>query len=379
MVWLILLLLAQGPERSREETVAEARVQIDAIDENLARLEEKLEEIRARGKGLAREIGELELQRALITNQIEKHELELEEAGAALSLEEDRERELIDQAEQQKAKLTQRLRTLYKRGPLGYAQMLLKQQELDHLIGAYHYATVMTRRDKDALEDLRETLSHLRLVRDDLERIRSEAAESRARLASRKDELDALVRARTRRLAEIRRRSSEQEALLAEMELEKEELRMLVRRLTDTDTDPMEARVSVTRYKGRLPWPTNGDILRRFGVYRDPEFKTERQINGLVMRVPKGREIETIYSGRVIFADWFKSYGNLVIIDHGDKITSFYAHCERLLVKKGDFVERDAVIALSGDTGSLEGPVLHFEIRNKTVPEDPLGWLSPAS
>ena len=115
---------------------------------------------------------------------------------------------------------------------------------------------------------------------------------------------------------------------------------MMVRKLTEDDPNPLKYQIDINRYKGRLKWPSNGKLLRRFGIYRDPEFGTKRKQNGIQVALPKGRKIKSVYSGKIVYADWFKSYGNLVIIDHGNKVISFYAHCDSFLVEKGQIIEK---------------------------------------
>jgi len=373
---LVLSLLLQSGDPDTGDKISGVRDRILEIDANLARLEKRLSETSKSSEHISDEIGRLELQRAMIGDQVKKHELELTEANQSLKANVGRKTELEKLADGQRQQIGARLRALYKRGGLGYSQMLLKQSRISELIGAYNYAQVLTRKDNEALARFNATILELDEVEKVLIAIQETAARTRDQLAIRKKELETLLRKRGRRLAEIRRQASVQKELFEELDLEKHELRLIIRRLTEGVEDPMALRVPVTRYKGRLPWPCKGKLFRKFGVYKDPEFSTRRKQNGIVFRLPKGEVVKAIYSGKVIFADWFKSYGNLVIVDHGEKVISFYAHCDRIFVEKGEFVNESAVIATSGDTGSLEGDMLHFEIRQKMEPQDPLKWLA---
>ncbi len=373
---LVLTLLLQTGDPASGGKISGVQDRITEIDENLARLERRLSETSKSSARISDEVGRLELQRAMIGGQIEKHELELTEANKSLEDNVSRKTELEELADGQKKQIGARLRALYKRGGLGYSQMLLKQSRIAELIGAYNYAQVLTRRDNEALATFHKTIQDLDDVEKVLKAIQETAERTRNQLANRKKELEGLLRKRSRRLSEIRRQTKVQNELFEELDLEKQELHLIIRRLTEGEEDPMALRVPVTSYKGRLPWPCKGKLFRKFGIYKDPEFSTKRKQNGIDFRVPKGEVIKAIYSGKVIFADWFKSYGNLVIVDHGEKVISFYAHCDRLYVEKGEFVNESAVIATSGDTGSLEGDMLHFEIRHKMEPKNPLKWLA---
>jgi len=355
--------------------VQRVQTELASIEANVNRLEAKLDAMREDSEKVSDEIGRLELQRAVVSAKIEQHETELAEADRQLAANQERQKTLKARAASQQRALGARLRKLYKRGSLGYAQLFLKQSQLSDLINAYHYAKALTNRDQEALRSFRETIEELETVETALAKFREQAATARQQLEAREKELAEVLARRNVRLREIRKKASRNRQLLAELDLQREELKMMVRRLTEEDADPFELLVPIKRYKGRLDWPAGGKLKRKFGMYRDPEFLTKRKHNGIALATAKGAEVRAVYAGRVLYADWFKSYGNLLIIDHNDKVFSFYAHCDRLLAEKGDMVERDQVIAYAGDSGSLEGPLLHFEIRNKTAPEDPLAWL----
>ena len=124
-----------------------------------------------------------------------------------------------------------------------------------------------------------------------------------------------------------------------------------------------------------LSFPVKGKIIQLFGPYRNPQFNVMNFRGGIDIQADRGDPIQAVHRGRVLYADWFTGYGNMMIIDHGDAYYTVYAHAEALFKKKGAAVEAGEVIATVGDTGSLEGAVLHFEIRHHGKPIDPLGWL----
>ena len=358
------------------KNLSRLKSRIFRLEAQARRLELKLNSIGKDSKRITDELNKLELERAIIAGKLETHELELEQAKTQMVLTEEKQSELKSQARSQEALIGARLRQIYKRGNLGYAQIFLKQSRISELLNAYHYARILTERDNRILADFKDTHRQLEAVRQVLEKVSAQAEEARGNMLARQTELTELMARRTQKLQTIRRKESQQRKLYEELDLEREELELMVRRLTEDDANPWELRVPISRYKGKLSWPVKGSLIRKFGIISDPEYNTKRRQNGLDLRIAKGKPVRSIYSGRVLYADWFKNYGNLIIIDHGEKITSFYAHCDKLLVGKGDFVERGQIIASSGDSASLEGPMLHFEIRNKTQAVDPLGWLS---
>ena len=127
--------------------------------------------------------------------------------------------------------------------------------------------------------------------------------------------------------------------------------------------------------KGRLPWPTEGKIVTGFGAQVHPRFGTRTFRNGVDIEAAVGREVLAVHGGHVIYTGWFKGYGNLIIVDHGNEYYTLYAHIADIEAKEGDDVRQGQRIGTVGDTGSLAGPRLYFEVRYQGRPQDPEQWL----
>ena len=128
--------------------------------------------------------------------------------------------------------------------------------------------------------------------------------------------------------------------------------------------------------RGRLPWPTNGEVVTRFGAQRHPQFGTVVFRRGIEIQARPGEEIRAVDDGVVKFADWYKGYGKLVIIEHPSGFYSLYGHLSRLDMNKENRVQRGQGVGLVGDTGSSRGAKLYFEIRANGEAQDPLLWLA---
>jgi septal ring factor EnvC (AmiA/AmiB activator) len=127
--------------------------------------------------------------------------------------------------------------------------------------------------------------------------------------------------------------------------------------------------------RGRLPWPTDGKIVTGFGAQVHPRFGTRTFRNGVDIEAAVGREVAAVHGGHVIYTGWFKGYGNLIIVDHGNEYYTLYAHIAEIEAKEGDDVRQGQRIGTVGDTGSLAGPRLYFEVRYQGKPQDPEQWL----
>ena len=133
--------------------------------------------------------------------------------------------------------------------------------------------------------------------------------------------------------------------------------------------------LSFSAHKGLLIIPVKGRILSLFGPYKNRKYNITNFRNGIDIKADKGEPIRSVFQGKVLYSNWFKGYGNMIIIDHGKNYYTIYAHLEETFKSKGDAVETREVIATVGDTGSMEGAKLYFEVRHHGKPENPLVWL----
>ncbi|MBI2218923.1 MAG: peptidoglycan DD-metalloendopeptidase family protein [Candidatus Rokubacteria bacterium] len=127
--------------------------------------------------------------------------------------------------------------------------------------------------------------------------------------------------------------------------------------------------------RGRLPWPTEGRIVTTFGAQVHPRFGTRTFRNGVDIEAVEGTDVKAVFGGNVVYTGWFKGYGNLIIVDHGHEYYTLYAHVADILVREGDDVRPGQRIGTVGDTGSLSGARLYFEVRFQGKALDPAEWL----
>ena len=132
-------------------------------------------------------------------------------------------------------------------------------------------------------------------------------------------------------------------------------------------------------YKGLLKMPVKGKIVSLFGEFKNTRYQVLNFRSGIEIQTERGEPIKAVYAGKILYADWFKGYGNMIIIDHGGNYYTVYAHIEEAFKSTGDAVESGEVIATVGDTGSITGPKLYFEVRHHGKPLDPMQWLETAS
>ena len=275
--------------------------------------------------------------------------------------------------------LKKRARALYKWQRGGSPFILLNGGgSVGELMRRRRYLELMLAKDRDLLSNLqKDAARHQALKRDLAEKKKSLDQERRA-----------LVKAKGAVRQEKKKKSRMLARLRVEMEMRTQALKELVQaahrlqRMIDRMGKKSVAKSSnelpgsgFGALRGKLDLPIQGKVVEGFGMTRHPEFSEDLFRKGIDIEAPLGEEIRTVEQGRVIFADQFSGYGKMMIIDHGKRYYTIYAHLSELLKGKGETVRRGEPIALVGDSGSLEGPRLYFEIRKDGKPLNPLPWF----
>jgi septal ring factor EnvC (AmiA/AmiB activator) len=300
--------------------------------------------------------------------------------------------------------LKRRIRAMYKQDRIGYVRMLLSAGDLSSAGRRLKYLSALAAQDRRLMQTYGTALGDLTQKRTELERNKREVAEATAQASLTRNQIVDEQRRRRVLLVKVREEKVGHLAHVKELEASAKDLQALIARLQSeeerqrrqaTKSPPKkegpreapgrEAAPDIqddgrfAQLKGRLPWPAQGSLASGFGRQEHPQFRTVTFNRGIEIAAPQGKDIVAVAEGTVIFADWFKGYGRLIILDHGGGYFTLYAHASTILVKTGDGAQGGQVIGKVGDTGSLEGPQLYFELRHKGKPQDPLAWLRPAA
>lgn len=126
---------------------------------------------------------------------------------------------------------------------------------------------------------------------------------------------------------------------------------------------------------GRMCAPCRGDIVQRYGTTTNPRFGTKTSSSGVAIGAQEGTTVRAVWAGEVVYAGWFHGYGRTVILCHGNRYYTLYAHLSSLSAGKGDKIDRGQALGYVGDTGSLYGPRLYFEVRQGSSPMNPMSWI----
>jgi septal ring factor EnvC (AmiA/AmiB activator) len=272
------------------------------------------------------------------------------------------------------SQLEAQVRTAYTSGQQERIKLLLNQHDpetIGRLMTYYRYMSEFRGENINAVNN------HIA----ELTELRQQAAVEENRIAG-------LARARAAELAELNTAQNKRQNLLATLKAkiaeegsqierlaaEEQDLAKLIAELTSILSDyPITSEEPFSSFKGRLTWPVVGTLIHDFG---QPRASDQLKWNGVVLAAPRGREIRSIYHGRVVFADWLAGMGLLVIVDHGEGYMTLYGYNETTLKSAGDWVAPGDVIATVGDSGGQQQSGLYFEIRKGTKPVNPRRWVS---
>ena len=282
--------------------------------------------------------------------------------------------------------LATRLRAMYKQGETEVPSLLLSATSFHQAALNLRYLQAIAHQDRWLIRNFQREIALHREKREEVGRQVLNLSSSQRALKAKQEEIAQDELQKKTLLAEVRSEKASSLQRISELQKSSAALQTLLGQLQER---MKSARASAARgaealylqglrfpsARGRLLWPAPGEVITPFGRIEHPSYHTFTVNKGIDISAPVGEEIRSVFEGIVLFADWFRGYGKMAIIDHGQGFFSLYAHASELLVKAGDKVTPRQVIGKVGDSGSPEGPRLHFEIRQNGKPVDPLQWL----
>jgi septal ring factor EnvC (AmiA/AmiB activator) len=337
VIGLCLLLLSAAPS---DRSILS---QLDRLDRDLSAAEMRLSEIAAESSSAAKEIAGLEAELAATRVR----------------------------ANESFARFKRRVRALA-RMPAGERLVLLGgSSSLADYLETTRVLRWVAEHDRHLHRSYIDELGRLQTIRDVLQSRSQGLADLEAEQRLHRDRLAEVRRGRLA-LAEsvVKRRD-----LAARVAVERSEagraLASMVRKLSPRGRQSRH----FGRNKGRLPWPAVGPLDLTFGQRVEHTSGTVTSHNGYDIRAAAGTPVQAVAAGQVVFANWLRGYGQVVILDHGEEFHTLCAHLGSIAIEVGDELESGAGLGTVGDTGSLRGTVLYFEIRHRGVPVDPRDWL----
>ena len=368
LLWVLLLAsfgtAVQSYAQSNQSQQLEAlSVEIAALEKRLTAQSSDLTALQKQLKALAREQNLLAQNRRSLAIDIRDHNNQLKKLNQT-------ELELSRRIAQQRQEAAIVIGAHYKLGRQPQLKLLLNQQQHSvikrhlvyyrYLVTARH--TLLQTLNRDLIQltsvhsQLRQKLQQLQASQREQQKIETQLKQSVAKQQQRSRQLSQQINSQRGQLSALQEQRQQLEAIIKEA---------AKRRAPRLPSKPL------AELKGSLPKPAPGRLLHRFGERRDDQLRWQ----GWLIDARRGDPIKTIHAGRVVYADYLRGYGLLVIVEHDEQTLSLYAHNSELSVEQGDQIPAKSVIAYAGDSGEAIGNALYFELRHNGLPVDPAEWL----
>ena len=380
----ILLSVISGQTEKIEKDIQFHNSELDHLRKEIADYERKIKNTSDREKSEIERLNEIDEEISLVRNLIYRlrreekiKEKSITQAEVTIEKKESEHTSLVN-------RYAKRVTHTYKKGRLSDLEKLLDAKSWRQAVYRAKYVKIISEHDRSLADEIRRNLVEIETKRTVMERELIDIRKIDEEKLSRKKWLEQRRRVRNKELGNLKRdrqkmsvalnqrkkAAQQMESIISHLERER------VARIAELERRRKEMEllgsVPFKELKGKLPWPIEGKVISRFGTYLNPNLKTVTENTGIDIRGSEGTEVRSIYDGIVTTVTYIRGNGNTVILDHGDGFYSVYTHVMDVEVEENSYVNARDIIAHVGDSGSLEGTKLHFEIwgnKDKLNPE----------
>ena len=304
---------------------------------------------------------------SLINLKLQKHVELIEELGRELEV-------LGHSVEVMRDRVRKGIRILYQESRRSALRALFVSQDYYDFLRQYNYLARISQKEGEVLSNYRSILKRRLHAKEEIRDAKEHLLEDRRQVQDKIKEIKAGKKKKSRMLASIRKEKRVHDRMIQELEESRGQIKRLITEL-EKKRKQTSASAGFPKMKGKIGWPAKGRVTAFFGRQKHPKFDTLIDRKGIEIQSKQGAPIRAVYGGTVVYSDWFRGFGLLIILDHGENYYSLYAHAAKLAVSVGDRVKARKVIGEIGDTGFTGDSSLYFEIRHGGIPENPLTWL----
>jgi septal ring factor EnvC (AmiA/AmiB activator) len=379
---LLLFLVGQGTSAYGADDTAGKKKELQRIKREMREKQQKIKRADRKERSILSELEKIDRDIQTGSAELADQQKRLREAETSLREIEKTNAGISRDLDALKKIYAYRVRALYKMSRSGYAAAAFTADGLGEAVKRIKYLGLIAERDRTVIREYGSALNRLAVRQAEITEKKDDILRRKRVVETKKAELEARRRKKAEILGSVRGEKSLYEQTLRELEESSVSLWAMIKkaerekRAVKAAAPPRRPAGTGIPEKNRLPWPLDGPVLTRFGMQRHPQFGTTVFRRGIEIEAHEGEAVRAVNDGQVAYADWYKGYGKLVILEHGNGLYTLYGNLSRLDLKKGDRVIRGQVIGLAGDTGSLKGSKLYFEIRQNGEAQDPLAWLA---
>ena len=366
---IAFLLLSTASAGEKED-----RAKLEKIGKDISKLEQSIKGQSRQQDKLAGELKKIELASADLNNKIST----IEKQRAALNREliqlEKQQKELESLKHSQQQLISQEIAAAYRLGSEEPIKLLLNQEDPEKFSRSLKYYDYFLAARAEKLASYRQTHQQLETTKSDIASREQSLAESRQQLVIEQQTLRENRQQREQLLTSLGKQIQNSQQTLNQLRNERQRLETVLKALEQRAMQlaAPASKQPFSKQKGKLPWPVDGRLVARYGTPRGGDARTKW--DGVLIGADVGTQVRAVHGGRVVFADWLRGAGLLVILDHGNGYLSLYGHNQSLLRDAGDIVKAGDPIATVGTSGGQEAAALYFAIRQQGRPSDPAQW-----
>ncbi len=373
-LWLLpaLLLTAAGPLRGQSEE-EQARQQLQQLQRDIARVNSELNSERSQRNQLQDELRRAELALGRLKKQLADNRERITLGEQRLSSLRDEQTRLQAERDAQQARVTSELRTAWQLGNQGQLRVLLNQESPHTVARALAYYRYFFQARNRLIEDYRATLVGLETVEREISRAVVELEQAAELLAQQEADTRTAQQQRQQTVARLNASIASKTDELQQLEANRARLQELLAAIEEAvvNLKVPDNYQPFSEARGSMPWPVAGKHSNSYGR---PRNQGDLRWQGINIPASEGTTVKAIHHGRVVYADWLRGYGLLLIVDHGEGYMSLYAHNQTLLREVGEWVTAGTAISTVGASGGRTRPGLYFEIRRGGKPVNPALW-----
>ena len=388
---------------------ADAQKQLEAARSDVAELKKLLEQLQRDKSGVQSELKKTETEMGELQKQVDGLQRDLKSSEGEIQRLDKEKKQLEGARLEQQRLIGIQARAAYQSGRQEYVKLLLNQQNPERFARTLTYYDYISQARMEQLATFNETLRQLNNVEQDIVQQQAQLLEQKSALDSRRTQLAEVRKERQVALARLNKEFTERDRKLKARQEDQAQLAQVLKTIEQTlarqareaeaararaladarEQEERQARPSApssgplvsagasyggpfAQARGKLPWPVDGRLVARYGTPRGDDARTKW--DGVLIGASAGSQVRAVHGGRVVFADWLRGAGLLVILDHGNGYLSLYGHNQSLLKDAGDVVKAGEPIATVGTTGGQDTPALYFAIRQQGRPSDPAQW-----
>ncbi|MFL0810065.1 MAG: peptidoglycan DD-metalloendopeptidase family protein [Agarilytica sp.] len=362
--------LAQAGDDDNAKRLKQLKATIQALRNELEAARNDRDDINKTLENAEKDIGELSKRANKIKKELDKRQHNLNDLR-------DERGQLEKNKTQQQSLVGDYINSAYRLGQQGNLRLLLNQEDPSRVSRNLRYYDYFVEARSEKIRAFLSTIERINQIEPEIAYQTEKVRQDFGALQSQKEKLKGAQNTRRQLLSKIEKQINNQDQKLRSKMEDRRQLQRLLSKVIENiaDIKPENNNASFSSLKGSLPWPASGRVVRRFGSNR---ITNKMKWEGLLIKSNAGEPVRSVHYGRVVFSDYLRGHGLLIIVDHGAGYMSLYAHNQALYKELGEWVEQGDTIASVGNSGGRQDSALYFELRYQGRPTNPQSWLSRA-